>query len=78
MGRTVRTNVVVDEDLVERVKERYGLKSKREAIDFALRAVAGEEEITDPWKGALELEGMWADRSEEELREIYGDKIPRR
>lgn len=37
----VRTNVVVDEDLVRRVMELFGLKSKRAAIDYALRRVAG-------------------------------------
>lgn len=76
MGRKVRTNVVIDDDLVRKVMELYGLKSKREAIDFALRAVSGEREISDPWKAALELQGIWADRSEEELREIYGDEFP--
>jgi Arc/MetJ family transcription regulator len=41
MGRMVRTNVVLDEDLVRRVMEMFGLKSKRAAIDYALRRVAG-------------------------------------
>ena len=55
----VRTNVVVDETLVQEVKRRFGLKSKREAIDFALHAVLSDDDdaeiITDPWKAALEL-----------------------
>ncbi len=76
----VRTNVVVDETLVQEVKRRFGLKSKREAIDFALHAVLsddGDDEIiTDPWKAALELEGMWADMTDEEAREIWGDEVP--
>ena len=54
MGRKVRTNVVIDEALVRKVMDRYGLRSKREAIDFALRSAAGE---SDPWKAALALEG---------------------
>jgi len=41
MGRMVRTNVVLDEDLVRRVMDMFGLKSKRAAIDYALRRVAG-------------------------------------
>jgi Arc/MetJ family transcription regulator len=49
-----RTNVVVDEKLVARVKQRYGFRTTREAIDFALRRAAGD---TDPYKLALELEG---------------------
>lgn len=74
----VRTNVVLDQDLVERVMTTYGLESRRAAIDFALHAVLGkpEERITDPWKGALELEGMWADMSDEEARAIWGHEVP--
>lgn len=49
-----RTNVVVDDQLVIKVKELYGLKTTREAIDFALRAVAS----TKSRKSMLELEGM--------------------
>ncbi len=79
MGRMVRTNVVVDETLVQEVKRRFGLKSKREAIDFALHAVLSDDDdevITDPWKAALELQGMWADMTDEEAREIWGDEVP--
>jgi Arc/MetJ family transcription regulator len=37
-----RTNVDVDDDLVAKVMQRYGLRSKREAIDLALRRLVGE------------------------------------
>jgi Arc/MetJ family transcription regulator len=80
MPRMVRTNVVLDDELVGRVMEVYGLRSKRAAIHFALEAVLHRERdvdpITDPWKAALEMEGSWADRTEEELRAIYGDEWP--
>ena len=78
MGRMVRTNVVIDESLVTQVMARYGLESRRSAIDFALHAVLGQDEapMTDPWKAALELEGMWADMTDEEAREIWGDEVP--
>ena len=49
-----RTNVVVDERLVAKVKTLYGLKTTREAIDFALRALVS----TKSRKSILELEGM--------------------
>ena len=52
--RMGRTNVVVDDDLVERVMKLYRLPSKRAAIDFALRAVAGSK---DP-RGMLRLQGI--------------------
>jgi Arc/MetJ family transcription regulator len=48
-----RTNVVIDDKLVARVMKLYGLRTKREAIDFALRRTAG---TYDP-KKILELEG---------------------
>lgn len=32
-----RTNVVVDAELVERARRLYGLRTKREIVDFALR-----------------------------------------
>jgi Arc/MetJ family transcription regulator len=60
-----RTNVVVDDALVARVKELYGLRTTREAIDFALRRVAGEE---DPYALARELRGTGWDGDFEALR----------
>lgn len=74
----IRTNVVIDQELVGQVMSAFGLGSKRAAIDFALRAVmtGGAEGASNPWKAALELEGTWADRSDDELHEIYGDELP--
>lgn len=39
MGRTI---VAVDDELCLRVMERYNLRTKREAVDYALRYLAGE------------------------------------
>ena len=73
MGRKVRTNIVIDEDLASAVMQLYGLDSKRAAVDFALRKVLGKDErFADPWKAALELEGIWADMTDEEARAIWG------
>lgn len=36
-----RTNIVIDDALVARVMEMYGLRTKREAVDYALRRLAG-------------------------------------
>ena len=38
----VRTNVDIDDDACEVVMKRYHLPSKRAAINYALRLVAGE------------------------------------
>ena len=53
--RVARTNVVVDERLLTRVMQLYGLRTKREAIDFALRRTVAAGE--DPRARALALEG---------------------
>jgi len=37
-----RTNIEIDEDLVTEAMRRYGLRSKRAAVDFALRRLVGE------------------------------------
>lgn len=50
-----RTNVVVDDELIARVMRLYGLTTKREAIDFALRKVAG---LPAARRKILQLEGI--------------------
>ena len=42
-----RTNIDIDDDLVERVMVRYRLTTKREAVDYALRHLAGQPKTTD-------------------------------
>lgn len=37
-----RTNIDIDEDACRTVMDRYHLRSKREAVNYALRLVAGE------------------------------------
>lgn len=37
-----RTNIDIDEEACRAVMERYHLRSKREAVNYALRLVAGE------------------------------------
>lgn len=59
-----RTNIVIDDELVERVMRRYGLKTKREAVDFALRRVAGPRKTTREEFLALEGSGYSTDISE--------------
>jgi Arc/MetJ family transcription regulator len=49
-----RTNIEIDDDLVAKVMKRYGLSSKRAAVDLALRRLAGEP-LTP--REALALEG---------------------
>jgi len=61
----VRTNVVLDDDVISRVMERYGFRTRRETIDFALRRL---DPMSDPWAGMLELEGTGWDGDLDEMR----------
>jgi Arc/MetJ family transcription regulator len=51
-----RTNVVVDDQLIEKAMELYEFRTKREAIDYALRRLVGD--AVDPYEAALALEGI--------------------
>lgn len=42
-----RTNIVIDDSLVERIIRRYGVRTKTEAVDLALRALAGRPMTID-------------------------------
>lgn len=37
-----RTNIVIDDRLVKRAMEMYGLRTKRETVDLALRRLVGD------------------------------------
>lgn len=37
-----RTNIEIDDDLIDRAMRVYRLRSKREAVDLALRRLVGE------------------------------------
>jgi Arc/MetJ family transcription regulator len=64
-----RTNVDIDDELVAKVMQRYGLASKRAAVDLALRRLAGEP----AWRHeALGLEGSGWDADLEDLRSQTG------
>jgi Arc/MetJ family transcription regulator len=57
-GVMARTNLDLDEALVAEAMRRYGLPSKRAAVDFALRQLLGRAMTRDE---ALALEGSgWA------------------
>jgi Arc/MetJ family transcription regulator len=59
-----RTNVVVDDALIEKVMKLYKLPTRRAAIDFALRAVAGEPDR----RKVLELRGIGWEGDLDEMR----------
>jgi Arc/MetJ family transcription regulator len=67
-----RTNIDLDDRLVENVMRRYGIRSKREAVDLALRRLYREPMTTDE---ILALEGTgWGDGLE--LADIRPGYVP--
>ena len=61
----MRTNIDLDDALVAQAMRRYGLKTKREAVDLALRRLVGEPLSLDE---ALAMEGTGWEGTLEELR----------
>ena len=61
-----RTNIDLDDELVERVMRRYRLPTKKAAVDFALKAVAGDLMSR---REALEMEGSGWDADLADLRD---------
>jgi len=63
-----RTNIDIDDELIDRVMRRYRVTTKREAVDLALRRAAGNPMTREEF---LELHGIgW----EGNLDEIRGDR----
>ena len=60
-----RTNIDIDDDLVAAAMRKYGLSSKREAVDLALRRLVGTP-VTKEF--LLSLEGMGWDGDLDQMR----------
>ena len=60
-----RTNIDIDDEVIRRVQASYGLRTKREAVDFALRRLLIEP-LTQ--QEALAAEGSGWDGDLDELR----------
>ena len=60
-----RTNIEIDDELMRRVQSEYGLRTKREAVDYALRRL-----LIEPFtrQEALAAEGSGWDGDLAELR----------
>ena len=66
-----RTNIEIDDALVARVMRRYGLKTKRAAVDFALRQLDLEPMSREEM---LELRGSGWEGDLDEMR--TGWRVP--
>lgn len=59
-----RTNIEIDDELIDFVMKRYRLRTKREAVDFALRRVVGWPPMTREEVLAMEGAGWSGDLDE--------------
>lgn len=64
MKKMTRTNVVIDDELIERVMRQYGFRTKRKAVDYALRRLVSRYEPKD----MLDLRGVGWDGDLEAMR----------
>lgn len=55
----MRTNIVIEEELIKKALEYTGLKTKKEVVNFALRELIRRKERKDilRFKGKLRWEG---------------------
>lgn len=60
-----RTNLDIDDALVTEAMSRYGLKTKRAAVDLALRRLVGDALTREE---ALDMEGSGWDADLDEMR----------
>ena len=68
----MRTNIDIDEDLVAEVMRRFGVTTKKQAVDLALRRVVG---VPLSREFLLALEGVGWDGDLEGLRSEQGRKF---
>ena len=73
MVRRVRTNIEIDDRLSEAALLRYGLRTKREAVDLALRRLVGEPLAAGEILG-LEGSGWEGDLDELRTWRVYEDR----
>lgn len=71
-----RTNIDIDDNLLERAMRLHGLRTKRETVDLALRRLAGEPLSLDEAR-ALEGTGWGDDLDEMRGAERAEDLDPR-
>jgi Arc/MetJ family transcription regulator len=62
-----RTNIDLDDRLVAKAMQRYGLRTKKEAVDLALRRLVGPELSTED---VLALRGSGWDGDLDEIRGV--------
>ena len=67
-----RTNIEIDDELAAEVMRRFGLKTKRAAVDLALRRLVG---VPLTRQFLLDLEGIGSEGDLDKLRSEQPEKI---
>jgi len=62
-----RTNIDIDDELIDRVMKKFKVRTKREAVDLALRRAAGPR-VKLPLEEILALAGTGWDGDLDEIR----------
>lgn len=60
----VRTNIEIEDDYVQAIMDRYGVRTKTDAVDLALRHLAGQPMSRDEalaMRGARAIDGVPGD-----------------
>jgi len=68
-----RTNIDIDDELVAEAMRRYGLKTKKEAVDLALRRLVGPRLTRDFLKS---LRGIGWDGDLDRMRTSAVEELP--
>jgi Arc/MetJ family transcription regulator len=68
-----RTNIDIDDELIAEAMRRYGLKTKKEAVDLALRRLVGPRLTREFLKA---LRGIGWDGDLEAMRMSAVEEIP--
>ncbi len=63
----VRTNIEIEDVYVQAIMDRYGVRTKTDAVELALRHLAGQPMTREE---ALRMRGAWA------IGEIASDTVP--
>jgi Arc/MetJ family transcription regulator len=66
-----RTNIDIDEEACAAVMKRYGLKTKRDAVNLALRSMARQ---TEPMT-VEEVRAMWGTGWDGDLASMRDDRV---
>jgi Arc/MetJ family transcription regulator len=68
-----RTNIDIDDDLVEAAMRKYGLKTKKDAVDLGLRRLVGTP-VTKEF--LLSLRGMGWEGDLDQMRDDRVELLP--